>query len=259
MRRRLNQMRHLAALIVSGALGAVALAAPDVSSRVITREIPYRKPFITGCELPGVVTAIARTTGVPFGLEYVPGQCPPPSPGAASLGERERVFMTGMTIGDALDGLVKLDSRYWWVESDGVIVVRPVAAWNDKEHFLHKTLASFAVDDQDLGSALGHWKAARANVPPAAIPHGATTELGLRRFSIEPTGPISAVSALDAITRAHRSLMWEVRYCEPKALPEYATVFLGTLEDRPTMLGTTLPERFPKVNGKTVDLCQGRM
>ena len=39
-----------------------------------------------------------------------------------------------LTLGDALDAAVAKDRRYAWQVLDGVVVVRPVAAWSDPSH-----------------------------------------------------------------------------------------------------------------------------
>ena len=59
-----------------------------------------------------------------------------------------------MTVGDALKKLSALDPRYRWIESDGVIVVRPIAAWSDPKNVLNYQTESFVLKDATLGDAL---------------------------------------------------------------------------------------------------------
>src|SRR5688500_3623885 len=58
-----------------------------------------------------------------------------------------------MTVAALLDKLVSLDRRYAWQEMDGVIVVRPAAAWVDEAHFLHRVSKSFVHESLNLGAA----------------------------------------------------------------------------------------------------------
>jgi hypothetical protein len=253
-------MRLLTAALLAGLLSSLAAAGPDLGQVVITEDISYRTPLL-GCELPGIVALIARAAGIPAGVERVPGPCQSRARTAAPLGERERVFLSGVTAGKALDDLIQLDSRYHWADADGMILVRPLAAWSDEDHFLHETLASFAIEDQHMGDALRSWRETLAGNGGTTTPVGSgmRTPLADRRFTIEPISAISAIEALDAIARTHGGLMWEIVYCQPHAKPAYATVFLKTLEHAPDMTGVSLPGRITKVNGKSVDLCGGFM
>ena len=47
---------------------------------------------------------------------------------------RPQPDVPGLTLGHALDAVVARDRRYAWNVVDGVVVVRPVAAWRDPSH-----------------------------------------------------------------------------------------------------------------------------
>ena len=96
-----------------------------------------------------------------------------------------------------LDLLIKADSRYYWVDSDGVVVVRPLDAWKKRDHFLHDTLQSCVLEEQNIGRAMENLR-------------GGCGEC--RFMSNDPTlvtlslGPVSRIEALDAVVRAHGRL-----------------------------------------------------
>lgn len=143
-----------------------------------------------------------------------------------------------------------------------MIVVRPEAAWANRQHFLHRAIPSFAVRDQHLGVALYEWlRAVRNDDGPSLESHplraAQRTEEGNRPFTVTIGDASSAISALDDIVRAHGKAMWEVRYCQPFAEGRFATIYLWTTELDPTGIGVPMPmrERFQTVNGKTVDAC----
>jgi hypothetical protein len=59
-----------------------------------------------------------------------------------------------MTARQALDQLVALNSTYRWQEIDGVVVIRPKAAWDDPTNMLNRPTASFDVANPHLHEAL---------------------------------------------------------------------------------------------------------
>jgi hypothetical protein len=247
---------RIVAVLLLGQLAAAHIR-PDAAGAVINDDVSYRKPFLTDCELPGIVFSIARAAGVPAGVERLPGRCEPVLRGAAPRGERERVFLAGVTVADAMNGLVKLDPRYHWVDADGVIVVRPAAAWADQKHFLNVVFDSFGVADEHMGAALARFRDLVYGGRDREQPIGVRSALGSRVFTLDRVGPISASETLDAIVRAHGALSWEVVYCQPLAVPEFATIFLRTNEIQPEMIGFSMPGHVVKKDGKTIDLCRG--
>jgi hypothetical protein len=170
--------------------------------------------------------------------------------------------LSGVTIAAALDALVALDPRYAWRALDGVIVVRPVQAWGDREHFLHRVLPRLSVADAHLGAALHDWTAAlfpqSRLVSDELRSAPMRTAEGNRTFSFA-VSDTPAILALDELARAHGAVRWEVRYCTQVVHPRVATVWLWTLEDDPTGMGKPMPGRFSTVDGKRVDACQGKM
>jgi hypothetical protein len=97
-----------------------------------------------------------KAAQIPTGIETLPDDCPWRS--TASAPERDKVYLTGKRVGEALNEMVAVDPRYAWIESDGVIVTRPVAAWANRQHFLHRTIRSFTVVQQHAGVAFQEWR-----------------------------------------------------------------------------------------------------
>jgi hypothetical protein len=247
---------------------SVIAAGPDVTAKVIDKDVYYQQP-LGPCEIPGAVIQIAKAVQVPVGVEPVPEICRSsgkPATPAVDPPHRDRIFLTGKTVAQALNELIAADPRYYWGESDGVIVMRPVTAWADKRHFLHRTLPSVRIVDQNLGGALDVWRRAMwgADAPPPSdhMSAGQRTEEASRLFTVAPDGPHTAIEALDRIIRAHGALYWEVTYCQPPAEARHATVWLRTLEHDPPGWGVpavSFNERSVTMNGKRVDPCGGRM
>jgi hypothetical protein len=101
----------------------------------------------------------------------------------------------------------------------------------NKQHFLHRTLSSFAVDDQNLAGALDQIRAARdgdvRHPSFAEIPM--RTEQGLRTFSVA-LGTTTLFEAMNAVVREHGAMWWQVNYCQPQALAEFSQVYLYTFD-----------------------------
>ena len=146
-----------------------------------------------------------------------------------------------MTVAEALDTLVKLDPRYRWVESNGVILVRPVRAAVDPKHFLHQTVSSFAFENKSLSGALhavylalghdGSDQRAAQNTPD-----------GAREFSVNVSST-SIVEALTEIVLVHGAMRCEIGSCFPTPSLEHAIISLYTYD------GAGLGRRAPGKHG----------
>jgi hypothetical protein len=190
---------------------------------VIDQDIWVPAPPFGHCVVPELAGQVLEATLTPGGEEYLPGRCgnePPLSAG-------ERISLRGLTAREALDRLVQLDPRYRWVENDGLLIVRPVAAWNDANHFLHRTVSvAFAV--QNVGGALN---ALLTAIGPTRFSGERTfnnPEMD-RTFSVSLTGT-SVLGAMNAVVRTHGGLHWLVGYCQPQSRVEFAMVMLHTFD-----------------------------
>ena len=223
---------------------------PHADAAIIGENIAVGVP-LAPCAVPAVVTRIARAMRVPLGLEPVPELCVAAKPAREQV---EELALTGLSVRAALDRLVELDPRYQWLEADGVLVMRPLAAWNDRDHFLHRTLPSFRVRNQNVGGALD---ALMTALGPYRFGGGqqmaSRTAEGDQHFSIS-LGATSILEAFNAVARTHGALWWTVRYCQLQARYEFATLYLNTFD------GSSLGSHaifLRHDDGKTHDPCAG--
>ena len=234
----------------------MAFAAPAAQEippleRVIGRNIVLR-PADDHCLVPSLVSSIAREALVPAGVEYLPGTCDyrrPPNEDPGSW-----VPLVGMTVGEALERLVAFDPRYRWIESEGVILVRPIDAWGDEEHPLHEAIGEFEVAEEPLGVALHRLRARLIGTAERAWEFPPRTPEAARPLTLRLTAA-SAILALDAIVRAHGALVWSVEYCKPERRREHTWIRLWTTDGSGAL--TRLLEVLPRdADGKSYDPCR---
>ena len=195
------------------------------------------------CTVPSTVSRLARQYHFLAGVEYLLVDCGPlfvGTPRDAAVSD-----LQGLSIGEALKKLTEIDPRYRWIELDGVVVVRPVAAWSDPKNLLNFTTRSFVLEDVNVGSALAAVVAAltghsdRGDILYASAQR---TEQGARHFSVK-TGATSGGDALSAIVRAHGAAWWEVQLGSIQQDP-VAVVRIHTFDG--TGLGLTARSRIPR-------------
>src|SRR5688572_21169638 len=202
-------MRRLV-LGVTFTLLSCAAAAQDAAvpplERLIDSDFRVRST-ITDCTVASAAFGLARRYQFPVGIEYPRSEC-------ARLGSEqgrtdgELLNFRGMTVGDALKKLSALDPRYRWMESDGVVIVRPVEAWSDAKNMLNYETKSFVLKDATLADALNAIGAAITGTG-REHPFSESTEQGARRFNVSTRA--TAGEALDAIVRAHGASYWVIR------------------------------------------------
>lgn len=222
-------MRRCVTSLIAVLLMATFVAArpqQPPTDRIIEEDLRLRPPLVP-CAVPVYAALIARSARVPAGIEAVPESCDdvyrksranPPSD----------VFLQSLSVADAFDRLVQLDSRYAWTEENGVLVIRPVLASSDPSHFLNQTI-SLNLVDEPLTAALSAIQTALGPVRIPADPLKLRTPEGARRFSVNLKAT-SILAALNASVRSHGSMWWEVRYCQPAARYEYATIGFKTFD-----------------------------
>jgi hypothetical protein len=211
----------LLSIVLSFALAPVP--PPGWQAAVIDQDIWVPAPPLGHCVVPELAGHVFKATLSPGGVEYLPGRC-----GRHVPSRGERVSLRGLTAREALDRLVQLDARYRWVERDGVLIVRPVIAWDHPGHFLHRTV-SLAFTDQNVGGALS---ALLTAIGPTKFPGERTfnTLQMNRRFSVS-LNATSVLEAMNAVARTHGDLQWLVGYCQPQSKVEFASVMLHTFDD----------------------------
>jgi hypothetical protein len=173
------------------------------------------------CAYGVVIDQIARQARVSIGFETMAGcWLSPRSRENRNRGER----LTGMTARQALNHFVADVPTYRWQELDGVAVVRPKAAWDDRDDVLNAAVPPLSIADAHVSDVLD--AILKATSPVLFWPHS-----GVR--SGRPIDyPISVafeggrlIDALDAVVNATgKGTEWQLGYAGSPMLT------VGTLE-----------------------------
>jgi hypothetical protein len=232
---------------------AVVLLLTDLASaqppleRVIAESIRIRVP-VSECVVASIVVRISRALEIPAGVEFFPEVCRTHPPDPLS----DEVELYGLTAHAAFDELVRVDPRYRWLESEGVVVFRPLGAWTDPNHFLHRSIPDFTVSDVGIRRAIGAVQnAIGPYVVSGLFDFPERTPQGNQHVSVN-LGTTSAFEALNAIVRAHGSMLWTVRYCKPAARLEFAEFGFFTFDGS----GGSRSAFARDENGKSYDPCE---
>ena len=163
-------------------------------------------PQIDPCATPQRARVLLKARRQLGGIEYLPEALLCHHSATRGVGPSSQV-----PIADAFDALVTADPRYRWTTQDGVIVLRPSAAWEEGRHFLHQRYPSFILVDQNIGGAL----ASLATILSHRTINGFENDLsGLatpqvrRRVSVNLEKG-SILEDLNAIVRQHGAAVWE--------------------------------------------------
>jgi hypothetical protein len=163
-----------------------------------------------------LLTLIARSARVPIGFEEVAGVPLPFDGDLTKIPLSARTDLIGLTVGEALNALVSADPRYRWSEQDGVILIRPVEAWEDPQHFLYQGFAGFRLVDStasDVARAIYTRFGVPINFGEGGVlgePRGPDAGLEKRMTFDVPSG--SMLDALNSVVRTHGGLGWIVYY-----------------------------------------------
>ncbi len=142
-----------------------------------------------------LLSYLAVAAGVPMGIQMLAPELP------RVIGEEhEGYVVTGMPLKSALQLLVALDPRYEWREMDGVVVFRPVAAWDDPNDALLRTVPGVQFHDMPASKAIGVLIARLGGRGVAQLPDTRTVSVDL------PAG--SVLELLNAFARDYGELMW---------------------------------------------------
>jgi hypothetical protein len=172
---------------------------PSASTDLVVSRVvgpaPDGRPVVVNGPYYWSVQQLAAATRTPFGFESAP---PLAGVGRASI----ELPVTGRTLRDALDTIVALDPRYEWREMDGVIVVRPVAAWSDAGSALFALTPPVKLDDARTVEAV-----TAAAVALGRSPKDLVTFPDGRRLSLDVRGG-TMLDLLNGIVRAHGEMYW---------------------------------------------------
>jgi hypothetical protein len=180
------------------------------SSAVLDRIVgigPNELPLVVNGPFPSSVRDLANATRVPMGIEFLgPGRHPISG----------RIPATGRTLREVLDAMIAVNPQYEWREMDGVIVIRPVAAWNDAANLLFKIVAPVRMIDTTLQNA----------VERVALEVGAprgVSDISGKTLSLDlPQGTV--LDLANAILRVYGELTWTL---EPEQEPPLGGVRSG--------------------------------
>ena len=174
---------------------------PGARNEIIQAHEPFRSDGVLM-----LLPQIARATGVPMGFEVVKGgdlvNDGRAVPDAMEIDASHP--LTGLPLRAALDLLVSLDPRYEWREMRDVIVVRPVEAWADARHVLHR-LVSIDTDEFSLESALSY---GTSLIDPPLAPSPLSSRSN-RRFPLRLR--VTVLEALNGLARGYGPLIWIFR------------------------------------------------
>ena len=150
----------------------------------------------------GSLYAVLRSVGAPFGFEKV-GALSEYTVALNRLRPKE-VKVSGLTLRAALDAVVAADPRYAWRYVDGVVVMRPIAAWNDSGHPLARLVPPVHLDHATGGQAVDALKEATGHPGPP-----------VNAFPNTPPLTVSfdggrLIDLLQAIVKAHGEMAWSL-------------------------------------------------
>ncbi len=218
-------MRTLAHGFLCGVVVAVLAAARP--SAQVSLDVPVRAGIRVAaldparpCDLWRTVEHVARFTGVRVGFEHT-ANCWPAGQERRAYGPS--IALAGLTPRMVFDQIVRARPEFAWREIDGVVVVRPLAAWQDSTHLLHRPVTPFAVARMHPHLVLH--RAAQAARPSLVLEHdevGPLSVLGRRLDDPAATGRIdlpidvefaggTVLQALNAVTRPFGG-NWELGY-----------------------------------------------
>ena len=191
-----KQTRSLA--IVVAVVSVLGSTGPAAAQNFPPDPLSVRMPDdAVGADVALVVSVAARL-GIPFGFEEagalservsMPFRTVGPHgsrPGKIVSVRPTPLDLRGVTLRAALDAVVVKDRRYSWREVNGVVVVRPVAAWRDPAHPLLRRASDVRLEDA-----------------------GGSDPFESVRQVVGPEGTL--LDLLNAAVRAHGHMQWSLR------------------------------------------------
>jgi hypothetical protein len=189
-----------ALLIATWSLPVVGQQQPTLDRVLQTDMFGEAAVWMPGAVDSGILaTRVAFAGRVPVVFEAAPDT------GRDTGATPTRLMLAGHTVAEALDALVASDARYGWREVDGVLVIRPTAAADDRSDPLNIAIANVTWEDVTTLEALRRIGVLISGTP--IEPKIGAPLVDGRRVSINvQTGTV--LDVVVAIARAHGALLW---------------------------------------------------
>jgi hypothetical protein len=228
-------------------LAALASAQPRLAERFVPAFGPedgalFVHAGITQSHFRFVVAMLARSARVPIGFEEVAQEPEKHDGNLAKVRPEDRTNLIGLTVGRALDLLVAADARYAWREHDGVLLIRPINAWRDSNHFLHQLVGPIdAKHQRAIDIVKGFYDRHRLPVTWSAAgtigdPPFFQDDLNRLISVLLPTATM--LDGLNAIIRSHGQLGWLIEYARGPAQLRNGCIRLITFDGKVVGIGS---------------------
>jgi hypothetical protein len=180
---------------------------PDRDASFLDRELYRSRGFVVGSSLITRMSfsQLFQSMQLPWGFESVEAFDGGPAPWEETDSTPTALIVTnGLTLRQLLDAIVRTDSRYQWRVVDGVVVMRPAAAWAEAGHPLHRAVPPVVLDTVTYAGAVdGILEATGQFTTPNADP---TEDV---RFSLQFAGG-SLLELLSGVAREHGTFGWSL-------------------------------------------------
>lgn len=227
-------------------LSALIYARPSLADRIVQplgledAEV-FVQPEISQSHFRFIVIMLARSTRAPIGFEEVAQESQTYDGNQARVATGKRTVLIGLTVGQALDALVAADARYTWREQDGMLLIRPVDAWNQKANFLNEPVGGIE-ERQQRPIAIVRRLYDRRGLSIVSSsggvignPTARTSDLD-QGISVALPSP-TVLDVLNAVVKSHGQLSWMVASVRAPEGLKNSCVYLITFDGQFTGIG----------------------
>ncbi len=205
-------MRMLSILVLSGSCAmTIGLSAQPTRSSVAPSKLRAILDLpVTPQRLVRALQTLAVRSRTPMGIEVVIGR----NDGGAAPGQQS-YDLSGLTLNQALDAIVRQQPEYTWSVEKGVTHVRPGRFVNNSLVALNREVATFGLAVTDLREALirvhkifdpGH------RLPPASRARPEHVRSFLERPIAVAGSRVTVRAILDGIALQHGAMAWLAEY-----------------------------------------------
>lgn len=152
---------------------------------------------------PWAVRDLAEATQVPFGMQVAPGT-------ARGPGVTPDFTATGRTLREVLELAGAADPRYTWRVVDGMVLIRPAAAWGDSADPLFALVPAVHLEDVAMAEAV------RKVLTQLGAADQAFSSFPDTKIVSLTVGQGTALDLMTALVKAHGALCWTLEAAEPE-------------------------------------------